>query len=54
LRRETAVFGPGSSCSKSQLGAFINHLRAQRGKGIDAALADAWVAYALEIINAVG
>jgi hypothetical protein len=36
------------------LGAFINEVSAQRGKHIDAALADAWIAHAQRIINAVG
>jgi hypothetical protein len=38
----------------NQLGAFINHVKAQRGKKIDAALADGWTAAAQRIINAVG
>ena len=38
----------------SQLVAFINHVSAQRGKGIAADLADAWIADAQDIINAVG
>jgi hypothetical protein len=35
-------------------GAFINSVSAQRGKKVDAAMADAWIAYAQRIINAVG
>jgi hypothetical protein len=38
----------------TQLGAFINHVSAQRGKKIDAALADAFIAFAQRIIKAVG
>ena len=38
----------------NQLSAFINHVSAQSGKQIDAALADALIAYAQRIINAVG
>jgi len=35
------------------LGAFIHPVSAQRGKHIDAALADAWIAFAQRIIRAV-
>jgi predicted outer membrane repeat protein len=38
----------------SQLDAFINHVSAQRGKKINAALADRFIAAAQQIINAVG
>jgi hypothetical protein len=38
----------------NQLRAFIHHVRAQSGHHIDAALADAFIAYAQRIINAVG
>jgi type VI protein secretion system component Hcp len=43
-----------TNAGANQLGAFINHVKAQRGKKIDAALADAWSAAAQRIINAVG
>jgi hypothetical protein len=38
----------------NQLQAFINHVNAQSGHHIDDALADDWVAYAQQIIDAVG
>jgi hypothetical protein len=38
----------------SQLQSFINHVSAQRNKGIAAALADPWVASAQRIVSAVG
>jgi hypothetical protein len=50
-----AYFAAGDTADVvSQLGAFINHVSAQRGKKIAAALADAWIAFAQRIINAVG
>jgi hypothetical protein len=55
LQGAIASFSAGDTTSgENQLGAFINHVRAQRGQGIGAALADAWMAYAQGIINAVG
>src|SRR5262249_46608176 len=55
LQAAIALFNAGDTTDgASQLGAFINPVRAQRGKHIDAALADAWIAYAQRIINAVG
>jgi hypothetical protein len=38
----------------SQLQSFINHVSAQRNKGIAAVLADPWVASAHQILSAVG
>jgi hypothetical protein len=50
-----ASFDAGhTAAGVNQLGAFINHVRAQRGKGIDAAVADALIAFAQRIIMAVG
>jgi hypothetical protein len=40
-----------NTAAVNQLGAFENHVHAQRGKKIDAALADALTAYAQRIIN---
>ena len=40
-----------NTAGANQLGAFQNHVRAQRGHGIDTALADAWIAYAQRIID---
>jgi hypothetical protein len=55
LQAALAYFIAGDTADGvSQLGAFINHVSAQRGKKIAAALADAWIAYAPRIINAVG
>ena len=45
---------PSQGSCVNQLGAFINQISAQRGKKIDAALADALTAYAQRIISAVG
>jgi hypothetical protein len=50
-----AYFAAGDTADGvSQLGAFVSHVSARRAKGIAAALADAWIAYAQEIVNAVG
>jgi Tol biopolymer transport system component len=55
LQAAIALFTAGDTTDGvSQLGAFINHVRAQRGKHIDAALADAFIASAQRIISAVG
>src|SRR5262249_52876387 len=55
LQAAIAYFNAGDTADGvSQLGAFINHVSAQRGKSIDAALAKAWIDYAQRIINAVG
>jgi hypothetical protein len=55
LQAALADFAGGHTADGvSQLGAFINHVSAQRGNGIAAALADAWIAYAQRILNAVG
>jgi hypothetical protein len=55
LQAAIAFFAAGDTADGvRQLGAFINHVNAQRGKGIDATLADAWIALAQEIIQAVG
>jgi hypothetical protein len=55
LQAAIADFAAGDTADGvSQLGAFINHVSAQRGKGIAAGLADAWIAAAQRIINAVG
>jgi hypothetical protein len=43
-----------TNAAANQLKAFINHVSAQSGKHIDAALADALIAYARRIINALG
>jgi hypothetical protein len=45
--------GGNTKAGANQLGAFINEVSAQRGKKIDAALADALIADAQRIINAV-
>jgi autotransporter-associated beta strand protein len=42
-----------NTAGENQLGAFQDHVRAQRGHAIDAALADALMAYAQRIINVV-
>jgi hypothetical protein len=55
LQAALALFNAGDTADGvSQLGAFINHVSAQRGNHIAAALADAWIAYAQRIITAVG
>jgi hypothetical protein len=55
LQAALADFAAGDTADgASQLGAFIHHVSAQRGQQIDAALADAWIASAQRIINAVG
>jgi hypothetical protein len=55
LQAAIAYFTAGDTADGvSQLGAFINHVRAQRGNHIPAALADAWIASAQQIINVVG
>jgi hypothetical protein len=55
LQAAIADFAAGDTADgASQLGAFINHVSAQRGNQIAAALADAWIACAQRIINAVG
>jgi hypothetical protein len=55
LQEAVALFNAGDTTDGvSQLGAFINHVSAQSGNHIDAALADAWIAFAQRIINAVG
>ena len=55
LQAAIADFAAGDPADgASQLGAFSNHVSAQRGQQIDAALADAWIASAQRIINAVG
>jgi hypothetical protein len=55
LQAALALFTQGdTTAAKSQLGAFINEVSAQSGKKIDAGLADALIAYAQRIINAVG
>jgi hypothetical protein len=55
LQAAIALFNAGDPADgASQLGAFLNHVSAQRGKHIDAALADTWIAYAQRIITAVG
>jgi hypothetical protein len=46
--------GGATRAGVNQLGAFINEVKAQKGKKIDAALADALIAHAERIINAVG
>ena len=54
LQAASAYFAAGDTADGvSQLGAFINHVSAQRGQGINATLADAWIADAQEIIKAV-
>jgi hypothetical protein len=55
LQAAIADFAAGHPADGArQLGAFINHVSAQRGNQIAAALADAWIASAQRIINAVG
>jgi hypothetical protein len=55
LQAAIALFSAGDTTDGvSQLEAFIHHVSAQRGSQIAAALADAWIAYAQRIINAVG
>ena len=55
LQAAVALFNAGDTAGGvSQLGAFISHVSAQRGKHIAAALADAWVASAQRIIDAAG
>ena len=55
LQAALALFNAGDTADGvSQLGAFVSHVSARRAKGIAAALADAWIAYAQEIVNAVG
>jgi hypothetical protein len=55
LQAALALFNAGDTTDGvSQLGAFLHHVSAQRGNHIDAALADAWIASAQRIINAVG
>jgi hypothetical protein len=50
----TSFNAGNTTAGVNQLGAFINHVRAQRGKGIDTAVADALIALAQRIIRAVG
>jgi hypothetical protein len=55
LQAAIADFAAGDTADGvGQLGAFINHVRAQRGNQIGAALADAWIASAQRILNAAG
>jgi hypothetical protein len=55
LQAASASFAAGHTAEGvSQLAAFLHHLSVQRGEHIDAALADAWVALAQRIIDAVG
>ena len=56
LQAAIASFSAGDTADGvSQLGAFIKHVRGQIGKGIaNVQMADDWIAYAQEIINAVG
>jgi hypothetical protein len=55
LQEAIAYFAAGDTADgASQLGAFNHHVSAQSGNHIDAALADAWIASAQRIINAVG
>jgi hypothetical protein len=55
LQAAIASFAVGNTkAGANQLGAFINHVSAQSGKHIAAALADAWIKYAQRIIKAVG
>src|SRR5262249_8703410 len=55
LQAAIADFAAGDTADGlGQLGAFINHVSAQRGKKIAADLADAWMAFAQRIIYAVG
>jgi hypothetical protein len=54
LQAAIAYFAAGDTADGvSQLGAFIHHVSAQGGKQIATGLANAWVADAQEIINAV-
>jgi hypothetical protein len=55
LQAALASFAAGDTAAGvSQLGAFINHVRAQRGKGIaDTSIADTWIMDAQQIIDAV-
>jgi hypothetical protein len=46
--------GGKTKTGANQMGAFINEVSPQRGKKIDAALADSLIADAQRIINAVG
>jgi uncharacterized repeat protein (TIGR01451 family) len=53
LQAAIVSFSAGNkTAGRNQLGAFINHVRAQKGKAIDAALADELIAYAQRIITA--
>jgi hypothetical protein len=55
LQAAIASFNGGNTkAGVNQLGAFINYVSAQRGKKINAALADALIAYAKRIISVVG
>jgi hypothetical protein len=55
LQAATADFAVGDTADGvGELGAFINHVSAQRGKGIATDLADAWIAAAQRIVDAVG
>jgi hypothetical protein len=56
LQAAIAYFNAGDTADGvSELGAFINHVSAQRGKGIaNTSLADTWIAAAQQIIDAVG
>ena len=54
LQEAIALFEAGDTTdAASQLGAFINHVSAQSGKGISTALASQWIASAQQIISAV-
>jgi hypothetical protein len=50
----TSFKGGNNKDGVNQLGAFINHVSALKGKKVSAALADAWIAYATQIINVAG
>jgi hypothetical protein len=53
LQATIVSFNTGNTTAgDNQLGAFINYVTAQKGKTIDAALADLFIADALRIINA--
>jgi type VI protein secretion system component Hcp len=55
LRAAIASFSAGNTIAgKNLLEAFMIYMSAQRGKKIDGALADALIAYAQRIINAIG
>jgi hypothetical protein len=55
LQAASASFPAGHTVEGvSQLAAFLHHVSFQRGKHIEAALADAWVALDQHIIDAVG